>query len=138
MSQLGTGPVGMQNHQSSEIGSGGVVYCFHDRLLLLESVLVSILKGVYCLFFSRSTMSGNSPSDEVGKPYTHPVGKRLPKQEEYSIGISGFYALGAIGTTVGINAAFWHVSWIAGVLFLGSTVIAIAGFFVTTILHAIE
>src|SRR2546428_12517880 len=65
----------MQNHQSSEIGSGGVVYCFHDRFLLLESVIVSILKGVYCLFFSRSTMSGNFPSDEVGKSYTQPVGK---------------------------------------------------------------
>src|SRR5438128_10658070 len=65
----------MQNHQSSEIGSGGVVYCFHDRFLLLESVIVSILKGVYCLFFSRSTMSGNFPSDEVGKSYTHPVGR---------------------------------------------------------------
>src|SRR2546425_9345740 len=65
----------MQNHQSSEIGSGGVVYCFHDRFLLLESVIVSILKGVYCLFFSRSTMSGNFPSDEVGKSYTYPVGK---------------------------------------------------------------
>src|SRR5260221_633262 len=59
----------MQNHQSSQIGSGGVVYCFHDRFLLLESVIVSILKGVYCLFFSRSTMSGNFPSDEVGKSY---------------------------------------------------------------------
>src|SRR2546421_3684108 len=26
----------MQNHQSSEIRSGCVVYCFHDRLLLFE------------------------------------------------------------------------------------------------------
>src|SRR5260221_1072025 len=71
----------MQNHQSSEIGSGGVVYCFHDRFLLLESVIVSILKGVYCLFFSRSTMSGNFPSDEVGKSYTHPVGGSINLDE---------------------------------------------------------
>src|SRR5712671_4737937 len=64
----------MQNQQPSKIGSGGVVYCFHGRLLLLKSVTVSILKGVYCLFFSASTMLGSLPSDEVGKPYTQPVG----------------------------------------------------------------
>src|SRR6266487_4931458 len=61
----------MQNHQASEIGSGGVVGGFHDWLLLLESVTVSILRGVYYLFLSESTMWGNRPSDEVGKSYTH-------------------------------------------------------------------
>src|SRR5258706_8179987 len=64
----------MQNQQASKIGSGGVVDCFHGRFLLLKSVTVSILKGVYCLFFWASTMLGSFPSDEVGKSYTHPVG----------------------------------------------------------------
>ncbi len=58
----------------SEIGSGCVVDGFHDRHLLLESVTVPISRGVYYLFLSESTMSGNFPSDEVGKSYTHPVG----------------------------------------------------------------
>jgi len=40
----------------------------------LESIIVVILREVYCLFFSASTMSRNHPSDEVGKSYTHPVG----------------------------------------------------------------
>jgi hypothetical protein len=64
----------MQNHSSSEIGSGGVGDGFHDRLLLVESITVLILGEVYCLFFSEATMLGSFPSDEVGKPYTHPVG----------------------------------------------------------------
>jgi len=39
-----------------------------------QLVTVSILRGVYCLFFSQSTMSGNSPSDEVyGFPSSKPL-----------------------------------------------------------------
>ena len=53
----------MQNQQASEIGSGGVVYCFHDSLLLLECVYVSISM--------RSVLSFLVEVYDVGKP--HPL-----------------------------------------------------------------
>jgi hypothetical protein len=42
--------------------------------------------------------------------------RRLPKKPDMTIGIGGFYAIGPIAAIVGISAAFWHVSWIAGVV----------------------
>src|SRR5258708_2236164 len=102
----------MQNHQAPEMGSGRVVDCFHDRLLLLESISVVILREVYCLFFSASTMSRNHPSDEVGKSYTHPVGCQFPKKESENQVLSRYLLLSGscTGSQVGESERWRHIA----------------------------
>lgn len=53
---------------------------------------------------------------------------KLSKKDRVALGCSNTYYLGTLAALVGIGAAFWHVSYVAGIVFISSSFVAFAAF----------